>query len=101
MKIIIMLLYTHLEQIKKVTKTTIELLDENINPKLVQLDHVDYSIVDMVIDKDYTLGITVQPEKMSVSQTVDMLDKYGFDKFVLDSDMSSAPSNPMSFRNKT
>ena len=47
---------------KKVTKTTIELLDENINPKLVQLDHVDYSIVDMVIDKDYTLGITVQPE---------------------------------------
>ena len=81
---------------KKVTKTTIELLDENINPKLVQLDHVDYSIVDMVIDKDYTLGITVQPEKMSVSQTVNMLDKYGFDKFVLDSDMSSAPSNPMS-----
>ena len=81
---------------KKVTKTTIELLDENINPKLVQLDHVDYSIVDMVIDKDYTLGITVQPEKMSVSQTVDMLDKYGFDKFVLDSDMSSAQYNPMS-----
>ena len=79
-----------------VIKTTIELLDENINPKLVQLDHVDYSIVDMVIDKDYTLGITVQPEKMSVSQTVNMLDKYGFDKFVLDSDMSSAPSNPMS-----
>ena len=81
---------------KKVTKTTIELLDENINPKLVQLDHVDYSIVDMVIDKDYTLGITVQPEKMSVSQTVNMLDKYGFDKFVLDSDMSSATSIPMS-----
>lgn len=79
-----------------VTKRTIELIDENINPKLVQLDHIDYSIVDMVIDKDYTLGITVQPEKMSVEDTVGMLDKYGFDKFVLDSDMSSAPSNPLS-----
>ncbi|WP_084790351.1 TatD family hydrolase [Methanosphaera sp. WGK6] len=80
----------------EVTKTTIELIDNNINPKLVQLDHVDFSIVDMIIDKKYTLGITVQPEKMSVDDTVRMLDKYGFDKFVLDSDMSSAPSNHMS-----
>ncbi len=79
-----------------VTKRTIELMDEYINPKQVQLDHIDYSIVDMVIDKEYTLGITVQPEKMSVDDTVKMLDEYGFDKFVLDSDMSSAPSNHMS-----
>ena len=71
-------------------------MDEYINPKQVQLDHIDYSIVDMVIDKEYTLGITVQPEKMSVDDTVKMLDEYGFDKFVLDSDMSSAPSNHMS-----
>lgn len=81
---------------KTVTETTIKLIDENINPKLVQLDHIDYSIIDMVIDKDYQLGITVQPEKMTVDDTVNMLDEYGFDKFVLDSDMSSAPSNPMS-----
>lgn len=79
-----------------VTKKTIELIDSYINPRLVQLDHIDYSIINMSIDKEYTLGITVQPEKMSVNDTVQMLDEFGFDKFVLDSDMSSAPSNHMS-----
>ncbi len=79
----------------EVVKTTINLIDENINPKNVQLDHIDYSIVDMVIDKEYNLAITVQPEKMSVDDTVNMLDEYGFNKFVLDSDISSAPSNHM------
>ena len=81
---------------RNVTSRITELLDENINPKLVQLDHIDFSIIDDVIDKDYSLAITTQPLKMSVEDTVEMLDKYGFDKFVLDSDMSYAPSNPMS-----
>jgi hypothetical protein len=49
-----------------------------------------------VIDKGYTLGITVQPLKMSTMDTVKMLNEYGFDKFVLDSDISYAPSNPLS-----
>ncbi|MCI5867145.1 MAG: TatD family hydrolase [Methanosphaera sp.] len=79
----------------EVTKSTIEVLDEYIDPRNVQLDHIDYSIVDMAIDKDYTLGITVQPQKMSVEGTVAMLDEYGFDKFVVDTDISSAPSNHM------
>lgn len=80
----------------EVTKKIIELLDEHINPKLVQLDHVDFSIIDSLIDKDYTLGITIQPLKMSTEETVKMLEEYGYDKFVLDSDISYAPSNPMS-----
>ena len=81
---------------KEVTKVIVDLLDDNINPKLVQLDHLDFSIVDMLIDKKYTLGITVQPLKMSTSDTVRMLEEYGYDKFVLDSDISYAPSNPLS-----
>lgn len=81
---------------KEVTQTIMDVLDENIDAKLVQLDHVDFSIVDDVLTKDYTPAITVQPHKMSVEDTVNMLDEYGFDRFVLDSDMSYAPSNPMS-----
>lgn len=80
----------------EVTGKIVELLDENIRPELVQLDHIDFSIVDGVVDKKYTLGITVQPLKMSTEDTVKMLDEYGYDKFVLDSDISYAPSNPMS-----
>lgn len=81
---------------KEVTDIITGLLDEHINPKLVQLDHVDFSIVDSLIDKEYSLGITVQPLKMSVKDTVKMLENYGFDRFILDSDISYAPSNPMS-----
>ena len=81
---------------KEVTEKIVKLLDEHINPKLVQLDHIDFSIIDSLIDKDYTLGITVQPLKMSTEETVKMLEEYGYDKFVLDSDISYAPSNPMS-----
>lgn len=80
----------------EVTGKTVELLDEYINPKLVQLDHIDFSIVDSVIDKKYVLGITVQPLKMSTVDTVKMLEEYSYDRFVLDSDISYAPSNPMS-----
>lgn len=80
----------------EVTGKTVELLDEYIDPKLVQLDHIDFSIVESVIDKKYVLGITVQPLKMSTVDTVKMLEEYSYDRFVLDSDISYAPSNPMS-----
>ncbi len=88
----------HTPRTKKVeiTEKIVKLLDEHINPRLVQLDHVDFSIVDSIIDKDYSLGITIQPLKMSTEETILMLEKYGYDKFVLDSDISYAPSNPLS-----
>lgn len=80
----------------EITEKIVKLLDEHINPRLVQLDHVDFSIVDSIIDKDYSLGITIQPLKMSTEETIQMLEKYGYDKFILDSDISYAPSNPLS-----
>lgn len=80
----------------EITEKIVKLLEEHINPRLVQLDHVDFSIVDSIIDKDYSLGITIQPLKMSTEETILMLEKYGYDKFVLDSDISYAPSNPLS-----
>ncbi|MEE3419149.1 MAG: TatD family hydrolase [Methanosphaera sp.] len=80
----------------EITEKIVKLLDEHINPRLVQLDHVDFSIVDSIIDKEYSLGITIQPLKMSTEETILMLEKYGYDKFVLDSDISYAPSNPLS-----
>ena len=80
----------------EVTEKIVKLLDEHINPKLVQLDHIDFTIIDSLIDKNYTLGITIQPLKMSTEETIKLLDIYWYDNFVLDSDISYAPSNPMS-----
>jgi predicted metal-dependent TIM-barrel fold hydrolase len=33
---------------------------------------------------------------MTPDEAVNMMDEYGYDKFVLDSDMSSSPSDPLS-----
>jgi uncharacterized protein len=81
---------------KDVTEITASLIEDNIDTSLVQLDHVDHSILGRVIEFEGLLGITVQPQKMMASEAVSMMDEYGYDRFVLDSDMSSSPSDPLS-----
>jgi predicted metal-dependent TIM-barrel fold hydrolase len=84
---------THKEDI---TKKTASLIEDNIETSLVQLDHVDGSIIDRVINFEGILGITVQPQKITPDEAVDMMEEYGYDRFVLDSDISSSPSDPLS-----
>lgn len=80
----------------EVTKVTASIIEENIDTSLVQIDHIDNSIIERVLDFEGTLGITVQPQKLTPEQAVIIMDEYGYDKFVLDSDMSSSPSDPLS-----
>ena len=42
------------------------------------------------------LGLTIQPQKLDTAQTISILDEYGFDNFLLNSDMSNKPSDPLS-----
>lgn len=81
---------------KEVTETTKKIILENIDPKLVIIDHVDFDIIDSLIDQNFTLGLTVQPRKMTPQEAVNLLQEYGTDKFVLNSDISSSPSDPLS-----
>ncbi len=81
---------------KEVTEITASLIEDNIDTSLVQLDHVDGTIITRVLEFDGLLGLTVQPQKMTPEEAVAMMDEYGYDKFVLDSDMSSSPSDPLS-----
>lgn len=81
---------------KEITKITASLIEENIDPKMVVIDHVDRTIVDDVIEMGTMMGLTVQPKKMTPDEAVSMLDEYGFERFYLDSDMSSSPSDPLS-----
>jgi predicted metal-dependent TIM-barrel fold hydrolase len=48
------------------------------------------------VDFDGLLGLTVQPQKVTPEEAVVLLEEYGVEKFVLDSDMSSSPSDPLS-----
>ncbi|WP_414469429.1 TatD family hydrolase [Methanobacterium sp. ACI-7] len=81
---------------KEITKVTTSIIEENIDPKLVIIDHVDKNIINDVFELGTMLGITVQPLKMTPEEAVQLLDEYGFDKFCLDSDISSSPSDPLS-----
>jgi predicted metal-dependent TIM-barrel fold hydrolase len=81
---------------KEITGITTSIIEENINPKMVVIDHVDNTIVNDVIELEAMLGLTVQPRKMTPDEAVLIMDEYGFEKFALDSDMSSSPSDPLS-----
>lgn len=81
---------------REVTKKALSLLDEHIEQSLVQIDHVDNSIIDLLVDFEGLRGITVQPQKMTPQEAVTLLEEYGTQRFVLDSDMSSSPSDPLS-----
>ena len=81
---------------KKITEITASLIEENIDTSLVQIDHVDRTIIGRLMEFDGLLGLTVQPQKMTPEEAVTIMDEYGYDKFVLDSDMSSSPSDPLS-----
>jgi predicted metal-dependent TIM-barrel fold hydrolase len=73
-----------------------ELLSENIDSKLVAIDHVNSVVIDEVIDEGYQIGLTVQPEKMTIEEAIYILKNYGFDKFMLNSDSSYSRSDVLS-----
>jgi predicted metal-dependent TIM-barrel fold hydrolase len=81
---------------REVTIETLSIIQENIKPYQVQLDHVDSSIIDLAVEFGGLMGLTVQPLKVSPVEAVELLKEYGCGGFVLDSDMSSSPSDPLS-----
>lgn len=81
---------------EKVLKEILAILPDHIKPELVVIDHVNQNIVGELIDTDYTLGLTVQPQKMDKEDAITILKEYGFDRFLLNSDMSNKPSDPLS-----
>ncbi|BBL61723.1 hypothetical protein MARBORIA2_18280 [Methanobrevibacter arboriphilus] len=81
-----------LEVLKEIKKMVLETID----PNLVIIDHINLDVIDEVIKEDFTLGLTVQPQKMEVDEAVAILKEYGFDNFLLNSDISNMPSDPIS-----
>ena len=69
---------------------------ENIDPKLVVIDHINLQTIEELIDEECMIGLTVQPQKMEVEEAIKIVDNYGFDRFLLNSDISNKPSDPLS-----
>ncbi|MDO5831241.1 MAG: TatD family hydrolase [Methanobrevibacter sp.] len=80
----------------EVLKVILDIVPEHLDEKQAVIDHINHDIIGEVIDKNYMLGLTVQPQKLDVSGAIGILDEFGFDKFLLNSDMSNKPSDPLS-----
>lgn len=81
---------------KDISKTTKKILDENINPKQVIIEHITNEIITDFIDTKYQLGLTVQPQKLSPKDVVQIIKEYGSDRMILNSDSSFSPSDVLS-----
>ena len=90
------IIHTPRKNKKEVLKEIKKIVLETINPNLVIIDHINSSVIENVINEKFTLGLTVQPEKMEVKEAIDIISKYGFDRFLLNSDISNMPSDPLS-----
>lgn len=77
----------------EVLKVILDIVPQYLDEKQAVIDHINQDIIGEVIDKDYMLGLTVQPQKLDVTGAIAILDEFGFDRFFLDSDMSNNPSD--------
>jgi len=90
------IIHTPRKNKQEVLKVILDILPQHINENHAVIDHINPNVIEEVIDTDCMLGLTVQPQKMDKFEAISILDKYGFDKFVINSDISNKPSDPLS-----
>ncbi|MEJ8543031.1 TatD family hydrolase [Methanothermobacter wolfeii] len=81
---------------EEITPLIADLLSQHIDERRAVIEHVNMDVIPLLIESDFMLGLTVQPEKLTPQEAVQILKEYGTDRFVLNSDMSSSPSDPLS-----
>lgn len=90
------IIHTPRKNKKDVLKTILDILPQHLDEKQAVIDHINGDIIEDVIGHDCMLGLTVQPQKLKKEDAIAILDEYGFDRFLLNSDMSNKPSDPLS-----
>ena len=90
------IIHTPRKNKKEVLNVILDIVPQHLDEKQAVIDHVNQNIIESVIDKDYMIGLTVQPQKMDKTEAIKILNEYGFDNFLLNSDMSNKPSDPLS-----
>jgi predicted metal-dependent TIM-barrel fold hydrolase len=90
------IIHTPRKNKQEVLKVILDILPQHIDENHAVIDHINPNVIEEVIDTDCMLGLTVQPQKMDKFEAISILDKYGFDKFLINSDISNKPSDPLS-----
>ena len=90
------IIHTPRKNKSEVLKVILDIVPQHLDEKQAVIDHINQDVIGEVIDKNYMLGLTVQPHKLDVNGAIAILDDFGFDKFLLNSDMSNKPSDSLS-----
>ena len=90
------IIHTPRKNKREVLKVILDILPQHLDENQAVIDHINPNVVEDVIETDCMLGLTVQPQKMDKHEAVSILDEYGFDRFLLNSDISNKPSDPLS-----
>ncbi len=90
------IIHTPRKNKEEVLKEILEILPNHLDEKQAVIDHINPNVVEDAIKSDCMLGLTVQPQKMEKEDAIAILDEYGFDRFLLNSDISNKPSDPLS-----
>jgi hypothetical protein len=90
------IIHTPRKNKREVLKVILDILPDHIDEKQAVIDHINPDVIGDVIDTQCMLGLTVQPHKLDKNDAIGILDEYGFDRFLLNSDMSNKASDPLS-----
>lgn len=90
------IIHTPRKNKSEVLKVILDIIPEHINENQEVIDHINPKVIEEAINSDCMLGLTVQPQKMDKFEAISILDEYGFDKFLLNSDISNKASDPLS-----
>lgn len=90
----------HLSDKAHGTKTVLEVLDGlDIDRNRVWIDHVEEQTVKSVLDAGYWAGMTLYPvTKCSPKRAVDILEKYGTERLLVNSSADWGPSDPFTLQ---
>ncbi len=70
-----------------------------IDPSRVLVDHINAETVPMVIDTGVYMGLSIQPpSKIDRKEAVSIIEEHGPSRFMLNSDMSSKKSDPLTIQ---
>lgn len=90
------IIHTPRKNKSEVLKVILDIIPEHINENQAVIDHINPKVIEEAINSDCMRGLTVQPQKMDKFEAISILDEYGFDKFLLNSDISNKASDPLS-----
>ena len=90
------IIHTPRKNKREVLKEIMNIVPEHLDESQAVIDHINPDVISDVINTDYMLGLTVQPQKMEKEDAIAILEEYGFDRFLLNSDISNKPSDPLS-----